>query len=87
MFTTKLYYTTETAVRVREDYWFDCEENRQDMHDLAWSFSDGRARSKPLTILVMDRDGLGCVGFIDPQGKYSPKLAELTAAAEMEVAA
>ena len=89
MFTTKLYYTTETAVRVREDYWFDCEENREQIHQLAWCFNgdDNHPRSKPLTIYIMDADNLGCVGFIDPQGKYSPKLAELTAAAEMEAAA
>lgn len=86
----KPYHTTETAVRVSEAYWFDCPENREQMHELAW-FHNGDSewpRSKPLTIYVMDEDNLGCVGFIDPVSEViSPKLAELMADQDVAEAA
>lgn len=86
----RFYHTTETAVRVREDFWFDCPENRELIHRKAMFFNGDEEwpNPKPLTIFVMRKDNLGCIGFIDP-GRYtaSPQLAEPVAASELEEAA
>ncbi|MCR9195074.1 MAG: hypothetical protein NXH88_10095 [Hyphomonas sp.] len=90
MFLTKPYYTTETAVRVRSDFWFESAENRNLIYRTAVSINADpeHPRSNPLTIFVMEKDDCGCLGFFDiATDTMTPRLAKLMAVEGMADAA
>lgn len=68
----KPYHTTETAVRVSEAYWFDCPENRRKIYRISrWYNGDmAHSRPRPLDVLIMDSDGLGCVGLVEAKDPH-----------------
>jgi hypothetical protein len=66
----KLYGVSETSVRVRDDFWRECEENRELIRETAVYINADPEwpRDFPLSILVMSKDQpTGCVYFEGPE--------------------